>query len=131
MSYNKLFLYTDGSSKGNPGPARVGIIIKKNGKSILKVSRSIGMATNNQAEYEALILGLKKAKKLKPRELICCLDSQLIVRQLNREYKIKDEVLAPLFIKVWNLSQEFEKIKFVHISREENRDADRLSKVRT
>lgn len=125
----KIEIYSDGSSKGNPGPARIGVIIKEGNKIIEKISRSIGWATNNQAEYEALILGLERAKKLKPQQLTCYLDSQLVVKQINREYKIKDKKMASLFIKVWNLSQNFKKIKFVHINREKNKEADYLSKM--
>ena len=121
MVYNTLSLYTDGSSKGNPGPAMVGVVVKKGDKTILKISQSIGQATNNEAEYKALILGLERVKKLKPQELICYLDSQLVVKQLNRE-------LAPLFVRAWNLSQDFKKIKFVHIGREYNKDADKMTK---
>ena len=128
MVYNMLSLYTDGSSKGNPGPAMVGVVVKKGDKTILKISQSIGQATNNEAEYKALILGLERVKKLKPQELICYLDSQLVVKQLNREYKVKDEKLAPLFVRAWNLSQDFKKIKFVHIGREYNKDADKMTK---
>ena len=128
MSYQKLILYTDGSSKGNPGPAKAGVLIKEGNKRIFQGSFSLGVKTNNQAEYLALILGLEKASKLKPKELVCYLDSELVVRQLNREYKVKNPDLAPLFIKVWNLSQKFDKIKLVHIKRDKNKEADKLSK---
>jgi ribonuclease HI len=86
----------------------------------------IGRTTNNQAEYRALIRGLEKAKELGATEVRCHLDSELIVRQLNREYKVRDKDLAPLFVKAWNLAQGFKRVTFVHIPRSKNRRADAL-----
>lgn len=123
----KLILYTDGGARGNPGPAGIGIVIcdAKN-KIIKKIAKYIGRATNNQAEYQALILGLETVKKMKAREVYCYLDSELVVKQLNHKYKIKNRGLGPLFIKVWNLSQSFKKINFYYIPREKNIEADKL-----
>ena len=125
----RLKIYTDGGASGNPGPAGLGVVIydDKN-KIIVEISKYIGEATNNQAEYQALILALEKAKQLKAEEINCYLDSELVVKQINREYKIKDKGLGPLFIKVWNLSQNFKKINFHHIPREQNKEADKLAK---
>ncbi|MGC9049123.1 MAG: ribonuclease HI family protein [Patescibacteria group bacterium] len=123
----KFILYTDGGSFGNPGPAGVGVVIRDKNKKIIKeMAKYIGEATNNQAEYKALILGLEEAKKLGATEIDCYLDSELIVKQLNREYKIKDHGLGPFFIKIWNLSQSFKEINYHYIPREKNKEADRL-----
>jgi len=125
--YNKLIIYTDGGARGNPGPAGIGAVIYDEHKNIIaKISQSIGVATNNQAEYKALIIALEKAQNLKAREVRVFLDSELVVKQLNREYRVKDKDLAPLFVKVYNISLGFKKIIFKHISREKNKLADKL-----
>lgn len=122
----KFILYADGGARGNPGPAAVAVVLA-NEKGIKKTfSKYIGQATNNQAEYQGLIFGLEKAKQLKASELDCYLDSELIVNQVNRRYKIKNRELGSLFIKVWNLSQGFKKINFYYISRDKNKEADKL-----
>ncbi len=130
---SKLITFTDGGSRGNPGPSAVGVVIKNDKNEIvLKASKYIGETTNNVAEYEALILALQKAKgifktqKIKKGDLECYLDSELVVRHLNHEYKIKDEGLQLLFIKVWNLMLEYNSVKFIHIPREKNKLADEL-----
>ena len=130
---SKLIIYTDGGSRGNPGPSACGVVIKNDkNEVILKTSKYIGETTNNQAEYEALVLALQKAKgifksqKIKKGSLECYLDSELVVRHLNHEYKIKDEWLQPLFIKVWNLMLDFNFVKFIHIPREKNKLADEM-----
>lgn len=123
----KLKIYTDGGARGNPGPAGCGAVIyNAQNKKIKEESSFITKATNNQAEYEALILGLKKAKELKASEVDCYSDSKLIVEQLNHNYKIKNPILGFLFIKVWNLSQFFKKVQFFYIPREQNKEADKL-----
>lgn len=122
----KFILYTDGGARENPGPAAVAAVLI-NEKGFKKTfSKYIGQTTNNQAEYQGLIFGLEKAKQLKVTEIDCYLDSELIVNQLNRKYKIKNKGLGPLFIKVWNLSQGFKKINFYYIPREKNKEADKL-----
>ncbi len=129
----KLITYTDGGARGNPGPAAGGAVIKNEKEEIiLKTSKYLGETTNNVAEYEALILALQKAKgifkarKIKSKNLECYLDSELVVKQLNHEYKIKDENMQKLFIKVWNLTLDFDSVKFTHIPREENKLADEM-----
>jgi len=130
---SKLIIFTDGGSRGNPGPAACGVVIKNDkNKVILKTSKYLGETTNNQAEYEALILALQKAKgifkaqKINNKNLECYLDSELVVKQLNHEYKIKDEGMQKLFIVVWNLTLDFDDVKFIHIPREENKLADEM-----
>ncbi|MFZ5365309.1 MAG: ribonuclease HI family protein [Patescibacteria group bacterium] len=123
----KVNIYSDGGARGNPGPAAIGVHIEdESGKKIKSISRYIGETTNNQAEYQALLAGLEYVKDLKPEQATCYLDSELVVRQLNGEYKVKDKDLAAQFLKVWNISREFKKIEFVHIRREKNKKADLL-----
>lgn len=121
----KAILHTDGGARGNPGPAGIGAILEINGQKH-NYKQYIGQATNNQAEYQALILGLEKAKAAGASEVDCYLDSELVVKQLNRQYKVKNAGIAPLFVRVWNLSQTFDRVNFKHIFREANKEADRL-----
>lgn len=124
----KLIIFTDGGARGNPGPAGIGAVIYNNKKEkLVEISKYLGETTNNQAEYRALIIALKKAKDLGAKELDIFLDSELVVKQLNREYKVKNKDLAPLFLEVYNLSLNFSKITFTHIYREKNQEADRLA----
>lgn len=123
----KLTIYTDGGARGNPGPAAAGIIIKdEKNKTIASFGRYLGETTNNQAEYQALILGLEEALKIHAQEAKCFLDSELLVKQLNLQYRVRDKGLAPLFLKAWNLAAKFKKISFHHIPREKNKEADKL-----
>ncbi len=122
---NKAIIHSDGGARGNPGPAGIGVVIEIEGKKKM-FKQYIGEATNNQAEYKALLLGLEKAKEIGVKEVECLLDSELVVKQLKREYKVRDKELALLFIKVYNLAQTFEKITFKHIYREDNKEADKL-----
>lgn len=127
MLYNKLILYTDGGARGNPGPAGIGcVILDERGKVVCEISKYIGETTNNQAEYRALLAGLTKAKELGAREVEAFLDSELVVKQLNREYKVKDKDLAPLFVQIYNLTLGYKRIIFKHIRREQNCLADKL-----
>ncbi|MEK9130434.1 MAG: ribonuclease HI family protein [Patescibacteria group bacterium] len=121
-------IFTDGGARGNPGPGGIGVVIKYDNK-VLEFSEYIGHSTNNQAEYLAVILALKEAKKIDVKEIDFYLDSELVVNQLNRKYKVKNQELSILFIKVWNLSLEFKKITFTHIPREQNKEADRLANL--
>ena len=122
-------MFTDGGSRNNPGPAAIGVWIETLGKMY---SEYIGEKTNNDAEYEALIFGLKKIKSLIGKEktkkimVECYLDSELVVKQLNHEYKLKEEKIKNYFITIWNLSLDFEKVNFHHIIREKNKIADGL-----
>lgn len=124
---NKIIIYTDGGARGNPGPAAIGVVIGDK-----KYGEAIGEATNNVAEYRALVFALKKAKSqlgsgvAKTADLEVRSDSELMVNQLNGIYKVKEEGLKPLFIEVWNAKQEFRSVSFTHIRREENKIADGL-----
>jgi len=125
---SKFIIFTDGGARGNPGPAGIGAVIYNEDKVLVaEISEYLGETTNNQAEYKALIAALKKAITLGAIEVECYLDSELVVKQLNREYKIKNKELAPLFLEIHNLSLNFKKISFTHISRERNKEADKLA----
>ena len=125
----KITMFTDGGSRGNPGPSAIGIYIQTLEK---KYHECIGMRTNNEAEYEALIFGLKKIKqlvgkgKIKNTVVECFLDSELVVKQLNHEYKLNDGRIREFFLEIWNLTIEFEEVKFIHVRREKNKVADAL-----
>lgn len=123
----KAKLFTDGGSRGNPGPAGIGgVLYDEEDQIIASFSKYLGEGTNNQAEYTALLTGLELAQKHQVEELACFLDSELVVKQLKKEYKVKDAGLAKLFVKVWNASQNFRKISFTHVRREYNKEADLL-----
>lgn len=125
--YKKIILYTDGGARGNPGPAGIGgVLYNEKKEKIFDYARYIGEATNNQAEYQSLLFALEQAKKHGAEEAMCYLDSELIVKQMRGEYRIKDKDLGKLFIKIWNLSQSFKKITWHHVPREKNRVADAL-----
>ncbi len=122
-----FIIYSDGGARGNPGPAAIGaVILSLDGEVIKEISKTIGETTNNQAEYQAIIAGLEVAKDLGAEAVECFLDSELVVKQLKREYKVKNQDLAPLFLKVHNLSVQFKKISYTHVPREKNKEADRL-----
>ncbi|MBI4117153.1 MAG: ribonuclease HI family protein [Parcubacteria group bacterium] len=128
----KFTIYTDGGARGNPGPAAMGVIIKGPVET-KKYGEYIGEATNNEAEYQAVIFALKKLKQLigkektkSEAEVELHLDSELLASQLNAEYKIKEKRLQQLFLEVWNLKQDFKNVSFKHIPREDNRGADKL-----
>jgi len=127
-------IYTDGGSRGNPGSGAVGVVFSNKKDQILKkYSEYLGEnLTNNQVEYEAVIFALKKFKKLFGKkiaigtEIEIRSDSELLVKQLSGKYKILDEKIQSLFLKVWNLKLDFKKVKFILISRSKNKEADRL-----
>ena len=123
MVYN---LYADGGARGNPGSAASGFVVYNGEEIIAREGKYLGVATNNQAEYNAILLGLEKAQELNITELDCFLDSELVVKQLKLEYKVKNKDLAAIFLKAWNLSKKFKRIKFHHIPREKNKEADAL-----
>jgi ribonuclease HI len=122
----RAIINTDGGSRGNPGPGALGVVISGEKGKPKEYSHYLGEVTNNQAEYEAVIFGLQKAKALGIKEAELRIDSELIGKQLMGEYKIKDQDLQPLFIKAWNLRLDFKKIDIKIIPREQNKAADRL-----
>ncbi len=124
----KIIIYTDGGARGNPGPAGIGAVIfdEKEKKILGQYKKYIGKTTNNQAEYQAVVLGLQESKKLKAKEVEVRMDSELVCNQINGKYKIKNSDFQNSFIKIWNLKQSFKKIIFKHILREKNKLADKL-----
>jgi len=135
---NKIIVYCDGGARGNPGPAAIGVVIFSNHPQIKssdyqkEYSKFLGEATNNEAEYQAIIFALQKIKHLfgnkQAEKLIVEIksDSELVTNQLNGKNKIKEKNLQDLFIMIWNLKQDFKKVIFSHIPREENKIADKL-----
>ena len=125
----KLIIHTDGGARGNPGPAGCGAVLVWEGEKepAAEISYYMGVATNNQAEYTAIVLAIEKAKELGASEIDFYLDSELAVKQLNREYKVKNKELEKLFVSVYNKSQQFKKVTFTHVRREFNKEADVLA----
>ena len=131
----KIIIYTDGGSRGNPGPAAIGVVFcNEKSQSIKQYSEYLGERfTNNEAEYKAVIFALKKFKALfgkklaKNSEIQIKSDSELLVKQLNSQYKILDSKIQLLFLEVWNLKFDFKRVKFKSISRDKNKEADRLA----
>jgi ribonuclease HI len=123
----RLTIYTDGGARGNPGPAAAGVVIKnKEGKKIAAYGEFLGEQTNNYAEYSALISGLKKAKELGATEVECIMDSELVTKQMNREYRVKEPTLQKLFIQAYNAASQFKRVIFRHTLRDGNKEADKL-----
>lgn len=115
----KLQLYSDGGARGNPGPAAIAFVALNEQSEIVKAdSRIIGVRTNNQAEYEALLLALQFAVEVGAKEVVCHLDSELVAKQLNGQYSVKDQELQRLWRKVGQMKGCFGKISFVNVSRE-------------
>ena len=116
--YQRLLIFSDGGARGNPGPAAIAFLaLNDKGESVKADSRFIGIRTNNQAEYEALILALQFATAVKAEEVVCHLDSELVTKQLNREYTVKNFELQKLWRKVQELRGCFKKISFVNVPR--------------
>ncbi|MFZ5627078.1 MAG: ribonuclease HI family protein [Bacillota bacterium] len=124
----KAILFTDGGSRGNPGPAGCGwVLLNQEGEVLTEGCHFLGLATNNVAEYTALIKGLAAAQALGVTELVVKADSELMIRQLNGIYKVKNEGLKPLFARVQELARSFPQVTYQHIPRELNQRADALA----
>ncbi len=121
-----LTVFTDGGARGNPGPAAAAALLYDGVREVQRVSKFLGTRTNNQAEYEAVIIGLEAARALGATVVEVRADSELIVEQLRGRYKVKHPDLAPLFLKAWNGSQSFQRITYTAIPREQNQAADAL-----
>ena len=122
-------LYCDGASRSNPGDASIGISILLDGKEVHTISKKIGIATNNEAEYQALIDGLNYCVDNSIKEIEVFLDSNLVVEQVNKNFKVKARNLKVLNSKVDDLIQEFNFIEINHVYREENKRADQLANM--
>lgn len=124
----RLTVYVDGASRGNPGPAAIGVVIKDaNGTALLKVSSSIGRATNNQAEYTALITSLQEAKRLGAEHVDIRTDSQLMAEQIRGSYRVRNANIRPLFEEVRKSLAAFKSYGVVYVPRERNTEADALA----
>lgn len=124
-----LRVYTDGGSRGNPGPSASGAVLKHvtngvEGDTFETAAKWLGTTTNNQAEYTAIIIGLEKAKHLGATEVQMYMDSELAVKQLTGKYKVKNPEIAKRFLEVRNLMTFFKKVTFTHVPREKNAEAD-------
>jgi ribonuclease HI len=114
----KLVIFSDGGARGNPGPAAIAFLILSENLQLLQTStRYIGLHTNNQAEYQALIAALESATKLNAEEVICQLDSELVTKQLTGEYKVKNAELRQKWKKVQELKKHFEHVTFINVPR--------------
>jgi len=123
-----VVINTDGASRGNPGPAAIGVTIKdEQGKLIAAISQAIGRATNNQAEYRAIIVALEEAIRLQSEQVELFSDSELLVRQINGRYRVKNVALQPLYQQVKQLQGQLKSFTITHIPREENTEADSLA----
>jgi len=120
-------LRTDGGSRGNPGPAGAGFVIEREGEIVCRGGSFLGTQTNNAAEYEALIWGLENVSKLGFSEVTVYADSELLVKQVNGAYRVKNEGLKPLFGKVVVLLRGFSKTRVEHVRREQNAEADAMA----
>lgn len=124
----KLVIYTDGAARGNPGPAGIGVVIKNDkGEVLQEISSFLGQATNNVAEYTALITALEKAVALNAREVQVFTDSELVVKQIKGEYRVKNEGLKPLYQKAKKLIGQLDGFTITHVPRDKNSEADRLA----
>ncbi len=128
MKSKRLFLFIDGAARGNPGPAGIGVVIKgEDEKKVKELYKYIGEATNNTAEYSALIYGLQEALMLRADEVVINLDSELVAEQINGAYRVKNESLKALFEQALHMLGSFKRFEVKRIEREKNKDADRLA----
>jgi ribonuclease HI len=124
-----LVVYSDGASRGNPGLSSIGVSICEGNSEIAKISVAIGIATNNIAEYTALLEGLKKAKELSASVIEVRADSELMIKQLRGEYKVKNPEIKIIFNQIQELLKNFSRVSFTHIRRELNKRADYLANL--
>jgi len=123
-----VIVHTDGASRGNPGPASIGVVIAEpSGHVLREFGEALAPTTNNVAEYTAVIRALESALELGARRVQVQMDSQLVVRQLNGSYRVKHPDMLPLYRRVLELIQRFEEVTFAHVPREQNTEADRLA----
>lgn len=126
----RLRIYSDGASRGNPGPAAIAVkIVDEDGVVLKKASKFLGQRTNNEAEYEALVVALGLARSLAGGYVDCFLDSELVVRQLHGEYRVRNPRLERLWLEVRELQQHFQKVSFNHVVRTDRNieEVDRLA----
>lgn len=126
MNTNLYTIHTDGGARGNPGPAAIGAVIEQSGALVHRISQTIGHTTNNQAEYQAVHAALTWVQEQGGTDVDLYADSELIVKQLRGEYKVKNKDLAPWYIKCISLKNQIGKVKFNVVRREQNTAADAL-----
>ena len=125
MSSKSLTIFIDGASRGNPGPASIGVVFQDaKGHPTKKISKTIGIATNNTAEYAALILAMQEALMMGSRDLKIFTDSELVAKQFSGEYKVKEATIKLFYLFVSHLKQGFDSVTVTHVPREKNKLAD-------
>ena len=130
MKVERMVINADGAARGNPGPAAIGATIKdEQGRLIARISQRIGIATNNRAEYRAVIAALKEAIRLGAKKVDISIDSQLVVRQIGGRYRVKNVRLKPLFQEVKRLTERLEAFTVAHVPRNQNTEADSLANM--
>ena len=123
----KLFIHTDGGARGNPGPGAIGVAILNDQKKLIKeIGKFIGRSTNNEAEYKAVVEGLKTCKEMGGKELKFFIDSLLVVSQLNGKFKIKEPRMKKFYLEIKELEKNFESVTYLHVPREKNYMADKI-----
>ncbi len=122
----KAYIYIDGAARGNPGPAGAGVIIYLNDHEH-RISKYLGVKTNNEAEYHALIMALEAVYEMGVRDVVVHSDSELLVKQMRGEYRVKNERIRELFEKASRMASEFDSFEIIHVGRENNRGADKLA----
>ncbi|MFC2007999.1 ribonuclease HI family protein [Chloroflexota bacterium] len=128
MNIKKVIIYADGAARGNPGPAAIGVTIKdEEGRLITSISRRLGTTTNNQAEYQAVIAALETAVSLGASHVDLNVDSELVERQINGKYRVKNAGLISLYQEVLQLRSRLQGFSITHVRREQNTEADKLA----
>lgn len=123
----KLFIHTDGGSRGNPGPGAIGIAVLNDQKKLIKeIGKFIGKSTNNEAEYKAVVEGLKTCMGIGGKDLKFFIDSLLVVSQLNGKFKIKEPRMKKFYLEIKELEKNFESVVYCHVPREKNYMADKI-----
>ncbi len=122
-----LTIHTDGGSRGNPGKAGIGIVIEKDDGNKEQIYKYIGITTNNIAEYTALKEALMRAEDLGEKHVSVIMDSELVVKQIKGEYRVKNEGLKPLYKDIKNIIREFDYFEIRHVMRKDNKEADKLA----
>ena len=131
MSRSKRFIVeTDGAARGNPGLAGAGVIIKdEHGHTIEKIGRFLGVSTNNQAEYRALIIGLEAVTVHEPEAVTVRMDSELVVKQMTGQYRVRHPGIVPLYVQAAELASQLPNLQIEHVPREKNPGADLVANV--
>jgi ribonuclease HI len=130
MIQEKCTIYTDAGSRGNPGNSAAACLLLAQDGSIVDLdAKYLGVMTNNMAEYEGLLLGLRLAVSHGCKQLVVTMDSELVIKQMKGEYKIKDEKIKLLYNQVVGLREQFDEVSFSHVFREQNKIADKLVNI--